>query len=360
MIHPHTRRAFLGGTAAIFASAVVSRTASAAGARDPRLIVVILRGALDGLSFLAPVGDPAYGAVRGALALPSSGPEPGLPLDGFFLLNPRMPLTAGLYRKGEALLLHAVATPYRSRSHFDGQDVLESGLPDVGLRRSGWLNRLLAALPERTLARQPIGFAAGAQVPLIMRGNAPVLSWMPPAFPSGSMETKLRILDIYRHTDPKLAEILAAGLSLDERMGGEAVEGEAPGMAAKGPANIRQARAAAIAAGKLVAAPDGPRIGVLDVNGFDTHANQKPVEGVLGNLLAGIDAIVGGFEETLASVGRSRSTARRAPITAPRRRRCWSAARSRADESWPTGPGCGRPTSWTAATFGRPSTCAGS
>jgi uncharacterized protein (DUF1501 family) len=264
---------------------------------------VILRGALDGLSLAAPLGDPIYAEIRGEMAVER---DAGLPLDGFFALNPRMPALAQLYAKREALLVHATATPYRERSHFDGQDVLESGLPQAGYRRTGWMNRLIAALPDAELRPRKLGFAAGAQVPLIMRGEAEVLSWMPPGFASASPDTKLRLLDIYRHTDPALAAVLEAGLDLDDRTGGEKALDrsiQAMGMdGMKGAAQLREARAAASAAGTLIAAPDGPRIGVLDLNGFDTHANQKPVEGQLGNLLAGLDAIIAGLAQTLAPV----------------------------------------------------------
>jgi uncharacterized protein (DUF1501 family) len=299
----YTRRALLQGSAALFVGALAPKVSSAAGARDPRFIAVILRGALDGLSLAAPLGDPLYAEIRGEMAVER---DAGLPLDGFFALNPRMPGLARLYAKGEALLVHAAATPYRERSHFDGQDVLESGLPQAGYRRSGWMNRLIAALPEVAARPRKLGFAAGAQLPLIMRGKAEVLSWMPPAFASASSDTKLRLLDIYRHTDPALAGVLEAGLELDDRTGGEM----APGSSAramsmdglKGGAQLREARAAAAAAGTLIAAPEGPRIGVLDLNGFDTHANQKPIEGQLGGLLAGLDAIMASFAQTLAPV----------------------------------------------------------
>ena len=106
----------------------------------------MLRGALDGLAAVAPVGDPDWEALRGDKVLRLDGPTPGLPLDRFFALNPAMPNLHRLYRAGEASIVHAVATPYRERSHFDGQDVLESGLAAPGTTNSGWLNRALAAM----------------------------------------------------------------------------------------------------------------------------------------------------------------------------------------------------------------------
>ncbi len=126
-----SRRDLLVGGAALFTSAFVPRLASAES-RDPRLIVLILRGALDGLSAVPPVGDPAYAPHRQDIALSISGSSPALPLDGFFALHPKLPTLSSMYAAGEMTVVHAAASPYRERSHFDGQDVLESGYERTG------------------------------------------------------------------------------------------------------------------------------------------------------------------------------------------------------------------------------------
>src|SRR5262249_43429891 len=144
---PLSRRTLLAASGSLFAWAFLPRFAQAAGGRDPRLVVIILRGALDGLSAVGPVGGPAYAALHGKIALSLSGEYPALPLDSFFALNPAMPIFARLYREGHAAVVHATATSYRERSHFDGQDVLESGQVGPGLVQSGWLNRAIGALP---------------------------------------------------------------------------------------------------------------------------------------------------------------------------------------------------------------------
>ena len=143
--HAPTRRELLLGSGVLFAWAAVPRLARAEG-RDPRLLVIVLRGALDGLGVVAPVGDPEWGKLRGDKGLALDGATPALPLDGFFALNPAMPNFHRMYQAGQATIVHAVATPYRERSHFDGQDVLESGLAKPGAADTGWLNRTLAAL----------------------------------------------------------------------------------------------------------------------------------------------------------------------------------------------------------------------
>ena len=122
-----SRRALLRAGGALFAWAYVPKFAQAASSRDPRLVVIILRGALDGLSAVGPVGDPAYAGLHGQIALSLTGEHAAIPLDGFFALNPAMPVFARLYKEGHAAIVHATATAYRERSHFDGQDVLESG-----------------------------------------------------------------------------------------------------------------------------------------------------------------------------------------------------------------------------------------
>src|SRR5260221_9594106 len=143
-----TRRSLLTGFASFAAWAYLPKCARAADGRDPRLIVVILRGALDGRAPVAPVGDPDYAGLHGSIALTAEGPHAATMLDSFFALHPAMPEFARMYREKHAAIIHAVATSYRDRSHFDGQDVLESGFAGPGRVQSGWLNRALQALPK--------------------------------------------------------------------------------------------------------------------------------------------------------------------------------------------------------------------
>jgi uncharacterized protein (DUF1501 family) len=210
-LHAATRRELLLSSGALFAWAFVPKVARAEG-RDPRFLTIVLRGALDGLATVAPVGDPEWVKLRGDNALKLDGAAPALPLDGFFALNPAMPNLHRLYRAGQAIVVHAVATPYRERSHFDGQDVLESGLARPGRADTGWLNRALTMIEpdDRVLAtaNRRRTFAVGPITPLVVRGPAPVLSWVPPRLPPVSDDTTMRLLDLYRHTDPTLARVL--------------------------------------------------------------------------------------------------------------------------------------------------------
>src|SRR5499426_4793166 len=196
LLHAATRRELLIGSGALFAWTFAPRLARAEG-RDPRFLTIVLRGALDGLAAVAPVGDPDWIKLRGDNALKLDGTTPALPLDGFFALNPAMPNLHRLYKAGQAIVVHAVATPYRERSHFNGQDVLESGLARPGRGDTGWLNRALTALaPGDRVATDGNArrtFAVGPITPLVVRGAAPVLSWVPPRLAPVSDETTMRL-----------------------------------------------------------------------------------------------------------------------------------------------------------------------
>src|SRR3954453_20804540 len=123
-LHAPSRRELLLASGTLFAWAHLPKLARAEG-RDPRLLVIVLRGALDGLAAVAPVGDPDWPSLRGEKGLMLGGATPALPLDSFFALNPAMPHFHRLYGADAASIVHAVASPYRERSHFEGQYVLE-------------------------------------------------------------------------------------------------------------------------------------------------------------------------------------------------------------------------------------------
>lgn len=296
---PLTRRALLQGSAASLALWAMLPRPALAGTRDPRLLVIVLRGGLDGLAAVAPVGDPDYARLRGGIALPTTGEGAGLPLDGFFALNAAMPALHALYQKRGALIVHAVHTPYRARSHFDGQDLLESGLPEVGRIDDGWLNRALAQLPAAGKA-SPRGLAIGAVVPLLMRGRAPTLSWIPKvnAMPLRD-STVARLMDLYGETDAVLAKAFAEGMEISRvaDAGAGAVPPAAPQVPGQPPLTPvqrlnREFTEAAEAAARFLSAADGPRIGVLSYNGWDTHANEGVLKGQLANRLGGLDAAI--------------------------------------------------------------------
>jgi uncharacterized protein (DUF1501 family) len=299
-LHAPSRRELLLGSGALFAWAYLPKVALAEG-RDPRLLVIVLRGALDGLATVAPVGDPDWVRLRGDKALLLDGATPALPLNSFFALNSAMPNFYRLYKAKQAAIVHAVATPYRERSHFDGQDVLESGYVKPGAADSGWLNRALATLEpaERTDAKPKNAFAVGPMTPLVVRGSAPVLSWTPPKLLPATDDTVMRLLDLYRHTDPALARVMEErmGLAAIARAGGmdqPIKNGQpAPGGAARVRAYFADATGAAA---RFMARSDGPRIGALSFDGWDTHAVEGAAVGRLADLLGALDGAIAAVE----------------------------------------------------------------
>ncbi|MGN6570449.1 MAG: DUF1501 domain-containing protein [Pseudolabrys sp.] len=301
IFHAPSRRELLLASGVLFAWAHLPRAALAEG-RDPRFLTIVLRGALDGLATVAPVGDPDWVRLRGDDALTLDGATKALPLDNFFALNPAMPNLARMYRDGHATIVHAVASPYRERSHFDGQDVLESGLTRPGAADTGWLNRALATMAPAERARGgKEAFAVGPVTPLVVRGPAPVLSWTPPKLPPATDDTVMRLLALYRHTDPALAHALeervdlaaiarAGGMDMRPQKGG-APQQKVPG------AYIKTYFAdSAGAAAKFLARDDGPRIGALAFDGWDTHANEGAANGRLALLLGALDGALAAVE----------------------------------------------------------------
>lgn len=259
----------------------------ARAATDNRLVIVILRGALDGLAAAPPYFERDYAALRGALALAGPDASDGaLDLDGRFGLHPALAPLHEMYRAGEMALVHAVATPYRSRSHFDGQDLLESGGETPHGAADGWLNRAVALLGGGDTSR--LGLAAGQSVPLILRGPAPVASWAPAALPAAEPDFLDRLAALY-------AQDKVLGPALTEGRRVQAMSDDVLGGGIDGGRGASALRPTAAAIGKLLAAAEGPRIATLEVNGWDTHAAQGVLTGRLAgamrNFADGMDAL---------------------------------------------------------------------
>lgn len=279
----------MGSSLAFWAGAPKLASASKS---DPRFLLVILRGGLDGLSLVAPVGDPHYAGLRGDLAVPVGGNTSGLALDGYFSLHPSMRSLYALYKAREALFVHATATPYRGRSHFDGQDVLETGAPDVAGTREGWLNRAVGGFPSRGWTSLPWGLAIAPVVPLVFKGSARVLTWVPPAGQAFNADdaTLERLLDLYAQTDPDLERALSEAMAAEANQ--TVPSGRPLGSASKNNYRDRQFEMLAQEAANFLSLPEGPRIGVLSYSGWDTHANAGVAKGQLANKLSSLDVAV--------------------------------------------------------------------
>jgi uncharacterized protein (DUF1501 family) len=302
--HLPSRREALLGAGALFAWSQMPRLARAEG-RDPRMLVIVLRGALDGLGAVAPVGDPDWIGLRGDHALMLDGKTPALPLDSFFALNPAMPNLHRLYKAQQASIVHATATPYRERSHFDGQDVLESGIARPGAIDTGWLNRALVALASdgQVDLRESRALGVGSVTPLVVRGRAPVMSWIPQQLLPASSDTQARLLALYQRTDPKLAVALEARIRLAALGPSGVLESAMPDATVLAPPGMARVRAyfaeAAGTAARFLAKPDGPRVGAVGFVGWDTHINEGAAVGQLADLLSALDGALAAIETNM-------------------------------------------------------------
>ncbi|HET6971943.1 MAG TPA: DUF1501 domain-containing protein [Phenylobacterium sp.] len=291
-----SRRAFGRAGLAGLSLTLLAHVADAAIPAGRRFVVIVCRGGMDGLSVAPPIGDADYHDLRGALALG----DDALKLDGTFALNPALPSIYALAKAGEARIAPAVATPDRARSHFEAQDVLETGAPGVYATTSGWLNRALGAM---SAAGKVEAISVGPTAPLILRGPAPAGSWSPGRSIDATARLPGLLQDLYRD-DPLLGPALVRGLqtqTLARQSGADTANmmAGAPAMKAAGPAQGREtARAMGAALADFLKAPGGPQIAAVSLDGFDTHANQA---GVLTQRLAGLDALVDGLHTGLGS-----------------------------------------------------------
>ena len=274
-----SRRNALGLIGAGFAVGAVNlpRIAFAAADTNKRLVVILLRGAMDGLSAVPAYGDPDYDSARAGLSLPTPGQSGGvLKLDAMFALHPNLGGMKALYDSGELVVVHAAATPYRDRSHFDGQNLLENGSEQPYGLGTGWLNRALAQMPG---SGKPLGVALNSHMPLMMRGSAPVTSWAPSLMAPPDGDTVQRLAALYGETDPVLARNFA------NAQGANSVA-----MGSGGGAGGYQAFAGLMsAAAKFLTAPDGERIAMVEIGGWDTHVNQAGAFSPLSTNLLTLD-----------------------------------------------------------------------
>jgi uncharacterized protein (DUF1501 family) len=307
------RRQFLNlGALAAGGALLTSRVAFALpGERKSRFVVIIMRGALDGLAAVPPYADRDYAQLRGENALQGPGAVNGvLPLNGFFGLHPSLVFMQQCYAARELTVLHAIASPYRERSHFDGQDVLENGSPRAHALQSGWLNRALTQIPAQ--GSREAGVALGQNVPLLMRGPAAVTSWSPSKLTALDEDTLARITDLYA-ADPLLSTRLADALAANEMASAEnsdemamapgsklaPLNGAAPPPAAQ--VNARYSEVVRAAAGFL-RQEDGPKVAVFDTTGWDTHANEGAAQGQLAGRLGALDKGLATLKQELGPV----------------------------------------------------------
>ncbi|MCH9670648.1 MAG: DUF1501 domain-containing protein [Gammaproteobacteria bacterium] len=268
-----TRREFVTTAAGLSLSGIGLSSAATRASREPRFVLVLLRGGMDGLSAVVPYGDPAYAARRGKLAIAAPGQRDGaFRLDDVFGLHPKLSALGAMFQRGELSVIPAVANAYHTRSHFDAQNVLDLGLSRPHAAHDGWLNRALALLPHRT-DKPNFAMSLGHAMPLVLQGAQPVSSWSPDRHPDPDEDTWQRLLKLYER-DAFLHGQLAQAIDAQAMVGGSATAMKA---------RRRDASALFRAAGSLLARADGPRLIVLEVHGWDTHAQQGAASGRLAN-----------------------------------------------------------------------------
>jgi uncharacterized protein (DUF1501 family) len=248
------RRTFLRFAAAGAGAILVHpQMALASVVSGRRFVFIIQRGAADGLNIVVPYGDSEYASLRREIAI---DPTTAIKLDGHFALNPAMPEAGKMFAAGQALFVHATASPYRDRSHFDGQNVLETGGTTPYAQRDGWMNRLVGLMPR---ARdEAIAFAA--TVPPALRGPADVTSFAPSSLPQPTDDLLARVGRMYQ-SDPQLHLMWDAALA-------------ARGMAT-GQASGQKPEDLGRLAANFLSKPDGPRIAMLETGGWDTHTGEQ-------------------------------------------------------------------------------------
>ncbi|HET6913670.1 MAG TPA: DUF1501 domain-containing protein [Rhodanobacteraceae bacterium] len=288
------RRQFLGG--ALVATAALTlwpKLTFAATGSDTRFLLVMLRGGLDGLEAVPPYGDPGYAAIRGALALSPQGSaqpngKPAHKLDNVFALHPSLDYASQLYAQGQFMPLVAAAPPYWGRSHFDAQDCLENGTAEPHGAQTGWLNRCVAAMPGVE------GLAVATVMPLTMRGPGKVSSWSPP-LPTQVNPILLQRLQPLYAADARLAEAFSRAVDQQQEA---PMQARAPMDASgkPGKANLGQLPVLMGAAGGFMAKANGPRVGFVEDNGWDTHANEAAI---LTRKLAELDAGIKAYREAM-------------------------------------------------------------
>jgi uncharacterized protein (DUF1501 family) len=318
-----TRRAALAGVGLTID--LLAKRAYAAVERDlarRKLVVIICRGGLDGLSLSPPVGDPDYAGLRGSIAIGPFGAADGaLRLDDTFGLHPALTKIHAMAMAGQARIAPAIATPDRERSHFEAQDVLESGAAKVYSTSSGWLNRALATLGPAAKA-----ISVGPTAPLVLRGPREAASWSPGAMAERDHRLPAILQDLYAN-DPLLGPALAQGLATqamaktaladaaatsaaiqaadappmapNQAMTGQTMMGQAtPPPPATAQGLVQAEKIGATLAGFMVQ-PGGFQVAAVSIDNFDTHANQGAAKGQLATRLAYVDAFAEGLRSGL-------------------------------------------------------------
>jgi uncharacterized protein (DUF1501 family) len=268
-----------------------------------RLIVIFLRGAVDGLNVVAPYGDSLYYSLRPSVSIARPGQELGLlDLDGHFGLNPALEPLLEHWKNGSLAIVQATGSPDPTRSHFDAQDFMESGTPGVKVTSSGWMNRLLMQLPN---SKSPVrAVNVGEVLPRILQGPASIASYAP----AGRFAAVRKPLDypvvaqyfgsMYGSRTDSLGKAFNEGMSAHKTLKKD-LEGEMTA-ANQGAPDARNFKGFGSQIGRLFANSPHVQMGFLAIGGWDTHVNQGGSKGQLANKLNTLGA---GLAQLVTALG---------------------------------------------------------
>ena len=274
------------GIGSLIAATGAGQIAFAEANTDKRLVFVFLRGAMDGLSVFPAYGDPDFETARAGIAMPPPGEEGGvLDLDGFFGIHPLMPEVRQAFADGEMAIVHAIASPYRERSHFDAQNLVENGSAEPYGLKTGWLNRALVGLPS---AGGDIGVSITSSMPVLMRGDAAVTSWSPSTMAQPTEDLVTRVARMYAE-DAALQDAFMKAKAANESMIG----------ASDGSSNFP---ALMQSAATFLKDDTGPRVAFLELGGWDTHAGQMGYLGALHRNMVAVNDSLTAFKASIGPV----------------------------------------------------------
>lgn len=280
-----TRRQILGGlgTAFLTAASGIPASAMATEKTGNRLVFVFLRGAMDGLTVFPAYGDPDFERERAGIAMAGPGEKDGiLKLDSFFGVHPLLPNLQSMYGSGEMGIINAIASPYRERSHFDAQNLVENGSAQPYGLKTGWLNRALVGLPS--LGRD-IGVTITSSMPVMMRGEAPTTSWSPSSLPQPTADLISRVERLYGNQPELLDPFQKAKMANASMIGGADGSAAFPGLMQS--------------AATFLKSDTGPRVAFVELGGWDTHAGQLGYLGTMHRNMVAVNEGVATFKTAI-------------------------------------------------------------
>jgi len=269
------RRNFLKGTlGTLYMMATPNMALPDTKITEKRLLIVLLRGGMDGLASIPPIGDKNLSKIRKDVLV--NGADD---LDGFFGINPSLKFLGSEYHQGRAAFVHATSFPYTGRSHFDGQNIMETGGEQAYALTSGWVGRAMNAAGYSSLS-------VSLPIPIILRGNELNSNYFPTNFRKVNPAVYNDVQQMWKE-DPQLSGLIEPMMAREIDLFG---------------AGRGKTRELVSFAAKEMHKPNGPRVGLLEFEGFDTHALQGNEQGHHAQILAELDGVLEAFKRQMGDL----------------------------------------------------------